>query len=271
MRFTFLTLTLALTFFTANSQNINYKITYIHCIQYDTAKELSSDVGFQATLVGNGVESNYTMNKIYKKKIDTSSVTVDQALRTAGTYTIKMPGAPADSFGNQVYYNRKIDSIYLREKMPDEYIITKEKTPAINWVITQDTMTILGNVCTLAKADFRGRQYIAYFTSAIPIASGPWKFLGLPGLVLQIQDERNQVKIFATKIEYPASDHIQPFSGSGREIQSTEYVNIRDKNYEKTIRKIEQANSGQERPDKLIVSPKINKTQGVFGIELKAD
>ena len=259
-------------FLIATSQKTNYKITYMHCIQFDTAKSLVNDVGFPATLIGNSLESNYTMNKIYGKKIDTSGISYDQALKAQGTYIIKMPGSQAsDSFGNQVYYNRKIDSIYLREKMPDEYLITKEKTPVIQWLITKDTMTVLGYVCTMAKAHFRGRHYKAYFTSAIPIASGPWKFLGLPGLVLQIQDEKNQVKIFATKVEYPVADQVQKFSGEGRLIQAAEYVIMRDEYHKKTLRKMDQANSGQELHDGSFFSPKTKKTQGIYGIELKVN
>lgn len=271
MKFTFFVSLCLLSHLAVSAQEGNYKIVYIHCIQFDTAKQLLNNDGFSATLTGNGWESNYTMNKIYYKTADTSSMTVEKALKNAGTYNLKMQGAAADSFGNQVYFNRKFDSVYLREKMPDEYIITKEKAPRFNWVITKDSMTILGYKCVMAKMDFRGRRYTAYFTTEIPIAAGPWKFNGLPGLILQIEDDRNQVKMFATKVDYPVDEPVQEFAGIGRLIDASEYVTLRDKYNEKIIRRIEQANSGQMGYDKTIISPKIKRTQGIYGIELKVD
>ena len=42
--------------------------------------------------------------------------------------------------------------------------------------------------CQKALGEFRGRKYIAWFTSDIPLSDGPWKFCGLPGLILAVQD-----------------------------------------------------------------------------------
>lgn len=269
----FFFLVLVISKFDAYTQTNNFRITYMHSIQFDTAKSIYNNSGFEATLTGNNRISNYTMNKIYNYSVDTSSKTMAQLFdgKQSGTFTVKQQGSFPDSFGNQVFYNKLKDSIYLREKMPDEYIITKENAPKINWHISSDTLTILGHVCTLAEADFRGRHYLAFFTTEIPVVAGPWKFIGLPGLVLLIQDDRNQVKIFATKIEFPVSDPVQSFSGQGRLIFAKEYVTIRDKIFENNIRKTEQMVASQKYFDKTNLSSHIAKTQGIFGIELKAE
>lgn len=250
----------------------NYRIIYKHCVQIDTARILNDGIGFIATLTGNSIESNYTMNKIYSHINDTTK-SIYQRIedKQKGTFKVMMPGSMADSFGNQVFYNKLKDSIYLREKMNDYYVITKEKTPKIKWNITSDTMSIMGYHCTLAETDFRGRKYTAFFTTDVPIVAGPWKFNGLPGLVLLIQDQKDQVKIYATKIEYPVTDVVQPFSGGGRLINANEYINLRDKDFEKMIRQTEQMVAGQQYFDKTNLSAKIAKKQGIFGIELKTD
>ena len=42
--------------------------------------------------------------------------------------------------------------------------------------------------CQKATLNFRGRDYVACFTTDVPISDGPWKFTGLPGLILKIED-----------------------------------------------------------------------------------
>ena len=37
---------------------------------------------------------------------------------------------------------------------------------------------------------FRGRDYRALFTMNIPLSVGPWKFGGLPGLILKVEDAK---------------------------------------------------------------------------------
>jgi len=58
------------------------------------------------------------------------------------------------------------------------------------WEIKSDTSTVLSYLCQKAITTFRGRTYEAWFTTEIPINNGPWKFGGLPGLILKISDKK---------------------------------------------------------------------------------
>ena len=63
----------------------------------------------------------------------------------------------------------------------------------MQWVFHADTArTVLGYECQLATCDFAGRHYSAWFAPEIPLPFGPYKFGGLPGLILQIQDDEKQ-------------------------------------------------------------------------------
>ena len=48
---------------------------------------------------------------------------------------------------------------------------------------------ILGYSCLAAETNFRGRCYKVWFTPDIPSSRGPWKFYGLPGLIMAAEDE----------------------------------------------------------------------------------
>ena len=60
-------------------------------------------------------------------------------------------------------------------------------TPIV-WTLGTDTASILGHPCQKATCHWRGRDYEAWFATDIPIRRGPWKFGGLPGLIMKIYD-----------------------------------------------------------------------------------
>lgn len=83
-----------------------------------------------------------------------------------------------------------------------------EKNTSQNWQIKEDTLLITGYLCQKAMCYFRGRSYVAWFTMDIPIENGPWKFAGLPGLILKVYDDKKLydfecVKIEKNKISFP--------------------------------------------------------------------
>ena len=66
----------------------------------------------------------------------------------------------------------------------------KESWPSILWTLGNEKQNICGYQCQRATCHWRGRDYEAWFTSAIPMKSGPWKFGGLPGLIMKIYDTK---------------------------------------------------------------------------------
>ena len=72
----------------------------------------------------------------------------------------------------------------------DKFIYNDDEK--LNWEITNTKKDISGYNCTLAKTVFAGRSYNAWFTSEIPVSDGPYKFKGLPGLIVKIEDVSKQ-------------------------------------------------------------------------------
>jgi GLPGLI family protein len=83
-----------------------------------------------------------------------------------------------------------------------EYVY-EEPVPKFEWKITPDTLTVLGYKCIKATTTFRGRDYEVWFTPFIPIRQGPWKFSGLPGLILKAADTKEYFEWTAIEIEKP--------------------------------------------------------------------
>ena len=72
----------------------------------------------------------------------------------------------------------------------------------IDWLIVEDsTKTILDYQCIMATTDYHGRKWTVWFTPEIPMQDGPWKFCGLPGLIMDASELSGQHSFTATGIE----------------------------------------------------------------------
>lgn len=60
-----------------------------------------------------------------------------------------------------------------------------------DWNITNEKDSVLIYSVQKATAEFGGRIWNAWFTNDIPFSDGPYKFSGLPGLILKISDVTN--------------------------------------------------------------------------------
>lgn len=96
--------------------------------------------------------------------------------------------------------NDSILSLYDKNGSSDSHFYT-EPLGEMQWLIGDSTKTILGYECIAAETDFHGRYWKVWFTPEIPIQDGPWKFCGLPGLILEAADSTGQHSFSADGIE----------------------------------------------------------------------
>lgn len=84
--------------------------------------------------------------------------------------------------------------------MTTYHCIEKAETP--NWQLIPDsTSNIIGYPCQLAKTNFKGRTWFAWYAEDIPVSEGPWKLCGLPGLILRAYDAQQQFYLNAIGLE----------------------------------------------------------------------
>ncbi|OAQ42327.1 hypothetical protein A5893_04245 [Pedobacter psychrophilus] len=89
---------------------------------------------------------------------------------------------------------------FVKERLINNYLI-EEPIPVFNWSIEKDTMSIGGFLCQKATANFKGRNWIAWFASDLPFSTGPWKLNGLPGLILEAYDDKKEVQFLFNNLE----------------------------------------------------------------------
>lgn len=119
---------------------------------------------------------------------------------------------------NQKYYTDfSNDSIIFNSNVFTRKIIIKDTLHNLKWELSESNndSVILGYKCQKATAKFRGRIYEAFFTTEIKTNAGPWKFNGLPGLILAVRSLDNYFIIDAVKLKLNKNnvDIKNPFKG----------------------------------------------------------
>lgn len=73
------------------------------------------------------------------------------------------------------------------------FFVYPDSVPSLDWNFSDETTdSIMGYGCRKATVEFAGRHYSAWFTPEIPLPFGPYKFGGLPGLILKLEDAEQQ-------------------------------------------------------------------------------
>lgn len=142
--------------------------------------------------------TNNSQNKVNLLFNDTTSILITQD--------------NADSYGsnsNGFFVKNKIESkAYFTMRFMNVTFKVWDSLYNFKWELLSDTMNILGQRCLAAKTDFRGRTYIAYYSPQYITNEGPWKFGGLPGLILDVKSTDNYIEYRAVKIVENYKDKI---------------------------------------------------------------
>ena len=84
--------------------------------------------------------------------------------------------------------DKKEQKIIYKDRLGRDNYSYEEDRP-IDWKITTETTKIGEYKVQKAETDFAGRKWIAWFTTDLPYQDGPYKFSGLPGLIVKVEDE----------------------------------------------------------------------------------
>ncbi len=132
----------------------------------------------------------HTYSKFFNAKYIYKNPNIEKPLRNSG-YNFDGKGLAA----TEVYKNKRKQEFTVTVKLAGTDINKAhkytEEMPIHQWQLLNKRKNILGYNCQAAKVTYLGRTYIAWFTKKIPLDEGPWKFWGLPGLILEVADFQN--------------------------------------------------------------------------------
>lgn len=101
---------------------------------------------------------------------------------------------PHTNFKYTIYKNFINNKIYCYDRIGyGSLYIYEEPESVFKWNILPNQKSVIsGFNCQKATTVYAGRIYEAWFTREIPIPEGPYKFYGLPGLIVNISDVKHQ-------------------------------------------------------------------------------
>lgn len=128
----------------------------------------------------------------------------------------------ASRFGYSMYKNYPEGRITTLDNILfGDNFVYDEDLNGFGWTILDDTVSIAQYPCQKAVCRFGGRTWEAWFTNDLPFSDGPYKFCGLPGLILNIADTQGHYKFEFVSIEAMPKDAIIGWEEQDDRIRTT--------------------------------------------------
>ncbi len=214
-------------------------VKYIHVWQYDT-----SDVDLirnedMILLLGKTkskfLSDNYYINDTIYRKLKSHEEYI--VLRRSPERPL-----PSTAFMFQIYKNDPEGKMTITDYVIGNHYLYREVLDLFDWTLSGETRTIKGYTAQKATCNFGGRTWIAWFTPEIPYSDGPYKFNGLPGLILNIRDTKDEYIFEFLSIEKPASElMIDRTEKDFVETTKFEFFRAKDSFYENIISNAKEA------------------------------
>lgn len=178
-----------------NSYRVTYKITYIK----DSLEQNTKNEEYSYLYLDNNNSFFLTVNKF---KSDSA---LSQAKKSNFNSTTLLSRPKFNSnFNFLIKKNLKKDSIIYKEKIAGigNFVYREENTFKGKWNLSsKESLNIIDNITHKAYISYGGRNWTAWYANNISISDGPYKFNGLPGLILKIYDDKKQYVFEAVGIE----------------------------------------------------------------------
>ena len=226
----------------------HYKLTYHFKFLKDTVKMIYGD-DLNVVQIGDNSTKNYCFQTFNIDSVtngmQTLTLNFDEyrdAILSRNTAYLKAHSY--GTFGFYIYKDYRKKGMTVTDHISYHRFVYEDELNPQNWIILDDTMTVSGYSCQKAICSFRGRDWDAWFTPQIPISEGPYKFYGLPGLIMKLEDTESHYSFELNSFEKVNEPIYMTFYYSYRKMDRLSFLRLRMKGTETDLAAMEFAKIG---------------------------
>lgn len=125
--------------------------------------------------------------------------------------------------------------LFTRVSM-DQYKVKEDQKP--DWKILPEKQKVGEYNAQKATTTYGGREWIAWFSTDIPFQDGPYKFYGLPGLIVKLEDttgshimtlvgnKKIQTEVSIGEVDMPGNVRLMGIGGKEIEVTKDQYKKL---------------------------------------------
>src|SRR5690606_35046504 len=159
--------------------NFNYKATYKLTFSLDSTETGKPMTEVMILFLGN----NTSVFSSRAKTIANEPIVLGNSRHTSKTAVTK--------FQYVLIKDYKRDLLYYTRQIINDFFYYEQPKDICTWQLSVEKKTINDYTAQKATTTCSGREYVAWFTTEIPIMDGPYKFSGSPGLIIELYDRQN--------------------------------------------------------------------------------
>ncbi|MDI9365122.1 MAG: GLPGLI family protein [Flavobacterium sp.] len=169
--------------------SITYIAKYNFEYKYDTTDKKVVLKETMALAMGNQSSIFFSYDNMLKDSLIEAQIAI--ATSNGGKTGIDLRGTK-QTIPTVFYKNLRSNEFYIVNRIFDKYIML-DTLPKLDWKVKNQLVVFNNLSCNTAICTYKGRYYTALFATEIPYFDGPWKFSGLPGLIVKISDSSNDI------------------------------------------------------------------------------
>ncbi len=187
-------LLLLTTGFIKAQENSTIEAKYYFKFVQDTLNSNSSTLETEMILLANSSRSVY-FNEVHKKFVENIGNQVN-ATKNSGAVEVDLRNLSLPKVRHSAYRVNK--QVFVT--MPIQINEFTYEEPKLIWKIGVEKKKVAGYMCKNATTIINGKTFYVWYTEEIPIPDGPFKFKGLPGLIVYVSDLNKYIEFSLIKL-----------------------------------------------------------------------
>ncbi|WMN06477.1 GLPGLI family protein [Marivirga arenosa] len=183
--------------FKADAQS-GFKATYELNFQADSTNDKNIESEIFLLYVNNDLSQFLSYNNALRDSIRLEIKKGNMTTEEIVEQTMNRPRTKFYVKINKIFQESRIENLH---QITTELYSYYQPLKLMDWTLSNETKNINGYSCQKATTSYAGRNYIAWYDAEIPISDGPYKFYGLPGLIISIYDTKEHYKFDLVGLE----------------------------------------------------------------------